>query len=266
MPQVFFALFRSFASFGRPGLARYLVLPPLVAGVLWLFAAFWWLGALTDWLVAATPLSWLHATLVDWHLAWIATALGFVGAWIVLFSGAYLIAVTIAGVWALPAIVRSVAVTDYPDVTPRGNDSVVVSVAVTLKAVVLYLAGWIVTLPVWLVPGMAVVHSFFWLAWLNRATFAFDALAAHASTEEWRLLKQRHGARMWLLGLMAAFLAHVPLLGFFAPALAAMSYVHFGLQALREERGTASPGFGMPGVRASDPGHGAAIDGEFRRE
>lgn len=257
MPLVVLALIRSFASFGRPGLWRYLAVPPLIGGAVWLLAAILWLGALTDWLVAETPLSWLHGTLGDWHLAWIASGLAFLGAWVALLSGGYLVAVAIAGVWALPAIARSVAASDYAEVAPRGRDSVLVSVAVTLKALFCYLAGWILTLPVWLVPGMAVVHSFFWLAYLNRATFAFDALAAHASADEWRRLKEQHGGRLWFLGLMAALLAHVPLLGFFAQALAATAYVHYGLQALRDARGGSASG----GTRRTD-----AIEGEFTKE
>ena len=236
MPQVFFALVKSLTSFSRPGLWRYLVLPPLIALLVWIVASALWLGALIDWLTAETPLAWVRATLGDWHLGWIASVLAFVGAWIILLAGAYLIAVIVAGVWALPAMVAHLAATDYADVSPRGRDSIMLSVGVTMKATVFYLAGWLLTLPVWIIPGMAVVHSLFWLTYLNRATFAFDALAVHASTDEWQRLKTIHGRRFWLLGLIAALLAHIPLVGLLAPALAAMSFVHYGFEALRAER------------------------------
>jgi len=36
-----------------------------------------------------------------------------------------------------------------------------------------------------------------------------------------------------------ALLAHIPLVGLLAPALAALSFVHFGLEALRRSRGEA---------------------------
>lgn len=242
MPQILLALVKSLSSFARPGLWRYLILPPLLACFVWLFSAFMWLGVLIDWLSDETPLASLQATLGGWHLGWVATVLAFVGAWVILLAGAYLVAVIIAGVWALPAMVAQLAATDYADVAPRGRDSVLLSTAVTLKATLLYLLGWLLTLPVWIIPGMAVVHSFFWLAYLNRATFAYDALAVHASTEEWQRLKTQHGSRMWLLGFIAALLAHVPLIGFFAPALAAMSFVHYGFEALRAERRSPADG------------------------
>ena len=250
MPHVFLAFVKSLTSFARPGLWRYLVIPPLAACFVWFFSAVMWLGDLIDWMTQKTPLAWLYATLVDWHLGWIATALAFIGAWIVLLAAAYLVAVVVAGVWAVPAMVAQLAVTDYADVVPRGRDSIFLSLILTVRAVALYLLGWLITLPVWLVPGMAIVHSLFWLAYLNRATFALDALAAHASKEEWKTLHAAHGGRLWGLGLVAALLAHVPLLGFFAPALAAMSFVHYGFEALRSER------------RRSDRGDSGIIEGE----
>ena len=236
MPQVFLALVKSLTSFARPGVWRYLIIPPLVASLVWVVSAWLWLGVLIDWLTHDTPLAWVHTTLGNWHLGWVATVLAFVGAWVILLAGAYLVAVIVAGVWAVPALVAQLAATDYADVAPRGRDSLFLSLGVTVKATLSYLAGWLLTLPIWIVPGMAVVHSFFWLAYLNRATFAYDALAAHASADEWRHIKKHHGTRMWTLGFMAAVLAHVPLLGLFAPALAAMSFVHYGFEALRAER------------------------------
>lgn len=268
MAHVFFALVRSMASFNRPGVWRYLIWPPLIGGALWLLATIFWLGVLMDWLLVATPLSWLNGLLVDWHLGWVATALAFIGGWVILLGGAYLITIIIAGVWALPGLVRVVSQTEYPDVSARGRDSVLLSVGVTLKATIGYLVGWVVTLPIWLVPGMAVVHSFFWIAYLNRACFAFDAIAPLASRDEWEQIKLQHGGRLWSLGLMAAVLAHIPLIGFFAPALGALSFVHYGMQALRDLRGLPSGGVlsGTGAFAGRAPSGEGAIDGEFRRE
>jgi hypothetical protein len=39
-----------------------------------------------------------------------------------------------------------------------------------------------------------------------------------------------------------ALLAHVPLLGLLAPALAALAFVHYGLESLRRLRQEALPG------------------------
>lgn len=236
MPQVLLAIVKSLTSFARNGLWRYLVIPPLIACFIGVFSSVMWLGALIDWLVTETPLAWVQATFGQWHLGWVASVFAFVGAWLIIMASATLVAIVVTGVWALPALVAQLAATEYADVAPRGSDNMLLAVGVTFKAMVLYLLGWTLTLPVWIVPGMAVVHSFFWLAYLNRTTFAYDALAAHASRDEWDRLKKQHGRRFWILGFIAALLTHIPVLGFFAPALAAMSFVHYGFEALRAER------------------------------
>ena len=77
------------------------------------------------------------------------------------------------------------------------------------------------------------------MAWLNRRTFAYDALAEHATEAEWQEIFSRHKMSLFMLGLIMAILAHVPILGLLVPALAALSFVHFGLEALRRARGDA---------------------------
>lgn len=251
MPNLLLALVRAFASLTRPGLWIYLLLPAGGATVLWLIAAWCWLLPLTDGLLAATPLAWLHASFSAWHLGWLISGLAFLGAWVVLLSGALLFAIVLSGVWALPALAARVAASDYPDVARRGDDGLWPALRITFGALLRYLLGWALTLPVWLVPGMAVAHSLFWLAWLNRATFAHDALAGHVADHEWPRLKRAHGGPLWVLGLIAALLAHLPIVGLLAPALASLAFTHYGLQALRESRAGGDEG---------------VIDGEFRRE
>lgn len=251
MPQLLLALVRAFASLSRPGIWFYLLLPAGGATVVWLVAAWFWLMPLTDGLLAATPLGWLHERFSAFYLGWLISGVAFLGAWVVLLSGAMLIAVVLSGVWALPAMAARVAASDYPDVARRGEDGLWPALRITFGALLRYLLGWTLTLPVWLVPGMAVVHSLFWLAWLNRATFAHDALAAHVAENEWPSLKRRHGSPLWMLGLIAALLAHLPFVGLLAPALASLAFTHYGLQALRD-------------LRTS--GDDQVIDGEFHRE
>ena len=77
------------------------------------------------------------------------------------------------------------------------------------------------------------------MAWLNRRTFAYDALSLHATDDEWQALRRQQKTPMFMLGLTMALLAHVPIIGLLVPALVALSFVHFGLEALRRTRGGA---------------------------
>ena len=122
------------------------------------------------------------------------------------------------------------------DVVRRGSDSVLASTWNSVWAAVLFLGGWIVSLPLWLIPGLALLLPFFWMAWLNRRTFAYDCLAAHATPEEWRELRRRHALPLLALGFVMSLLAHLPIVGVLAPSLAALAYVHYCLEALRRLR------------------------------
>jgi hypothetical protein len=61
----------------------------------------------------------------------------------------------------------------------------------------------------------------------------------HATEAEWMALRPTTKRPMFMLGLTMALLAHVPVLGLLVPALAALSFVHYGLEALRRSRGGA---------------------------
>ncbi len=91
----------------------------------------------------------------------------------------------------------------------------------------------------WIVPGLSLILPLLLMAWYNRRTFAYDALSLHATTDEWERLRPQTKGPMFMLGLTMALLAHVPFIGLLVPALAALSFVHYGLEALRRSRGGA---------------------------
>lgn len=258
MAEVLFALARSFASLSRGGVWAAILGPAILALLIWIVLAFAFLGVVIDWLALQPPLSWLSG----WGVAWLAHLLAAIGGWVVILAAAYLTAVVIAATVILPLLLRLLARSDYRDVAPLGRDSFIASTVNSLVAVVGYLGGWLVTLPLWLIPGAALVLPIMLLAWLNRRTFAFDALAAHATPAEWQEIKQRHAGSFYLLGLILALAAHVPFLGLFVPSFTALAYVHLGLSLLRGMRGGAvmsgeAEVIEVSGVSVeSDGGHG----------
>jgi hypothetical protein len=120
-----------------------------------------------------------------------------------------------------------------------GKDSFVAAAVNSVLASILFIAGWLLTLPLWIVPGLSLVLPLLLMAWYNRRTFAYDALSLHATPEEWAVLKPQAKGPMFMLGLTMALLAHVPIIGLLVPALAALSFVHYGLETLRRSRGGA---------------------------
>lgn len=227
------SLIRAVFSLIHPRVWLFMMLPAALSLLLWLGLAIWGLGALIDTLIELPPMSLLTA----WGWLWLAHALAWVGGWMLVFACAYLTTALLAAVLIMPWLLRHVATRDYPDLAPAGSDSWWPGTLNSLLAVLLFAAGWIVTMPLWLIPGLSLVLPVLWMAWFNRRTFAYDALCVHASPSEWRELQRRHGRGFFLLGLALAALAHVPLLGLFVPAFATLAYLHYGLEALRRLRG-----------------------------
>jgi len=232
MPEIILALRRTLATLGRGRVWFYFFAPALAAILamvtLWVFL----LGHLIASFIEQPPFSWI----ADWGALWLAKVLAALGGWLIILSLSYLLAILITAIIVLPLLLKHLSAVDYPDVALRGSDSLVASTWNSLWAALLYIAGWLLTLPLWLVPGFGLILPFFWMAWLNRSTFAYDALAAHASAAEWKLLRREQGQPLFVLGLLLALLGHLPLIGLLAPSLAALAYIHFCLEALRRMR------------------------------
>ena len=235
MSEILLALQRSVATLGRGRVWFYFFAPALVALLLMVVFSVVLLERLVTQLAEQPPATWLTA----WGAEWLAGALATLCAWLLMLSASYLVAMLLTAIVVLPLLLNHLAATDYPDLARMGRDSVLAGAWNSIVAALLFLVGWVLTLPLWLVPGMALILPLFWMAWLNRRTFAFDALAVHATDEEWRTLRWRHGGAMLLLGVFMALLAYIPFMGLLAPSLAALTYLHYCLEALRRQRGEA---------------------------
>lgn len=232
MADMMRALQRSLASLAQGKVWLY-ILGPAFAALLLLFV----LGlASLDYLVGGfieqPPMSWI----AGWGAVWLAKLLALLGGWLVLLSASYLVAVLLTAVLVLPLMLNYVAARDYADLSRQGSDSFVASTWNSVWAAVLFIIGWIVTMPLWLIPGLGLLLPMFWIGWLNRRTYAYDALSAHATGDEWRRLRREHALPLLGLGLAMAALTHIPFVGLLAPSLAALAYIHYGLESLRRLR------------------------------
>lgn len=232
MGEVILALRRSFATLGRGRVWFYMLAPAIVAVIAMVGLSLVLLERLIAAFIEQPPMSWI----VAWGALWLAKLLAGLSGWLLILSASYLVALLLSAIVVLPLLLEHLATVDYPDLARLGHDSVVSSAWNSLWAAVLFIAGWLLTLPLWLIPGFALLLPVFWMAWLNRRTFAYDALAAHASAGEWRELRRQQALPLLVLGLCMALLAHLPVIGLLAPSLAALAYVHFCLEALRRLR------------------------------
>lgn len=235
MAEVMLALLRTFASLRSGRIWIYVLAPALFSLLLSIGLAVWGLGALVEQMLAYPPMT----LLISWGLVWLAHILAYLGGWMAIFAFAYLCASLLAAIFIMPLLLSHLAKNEYRDVAPMGQDSFTAAAVNSVWAAILFIAGWLLTLPLWLIPGLSLILPMLLMAWLNRRTFAYDALSMHATDAEWQSLRAQGKVPMFMLGLCMALLAHVPVIGLLVPALAALSFVHYGLEALRRSRGGA---------------------------
>lgn len=232
MADVMLALSRTFANLRQGKIWLYVLIPALFSLCLTAGFAIWGLGVLVEQMLTYPPMTFL----ISWGLIWLAYALAYLGGWMAIFAAAYLTASLLAAILILPLMLKHLAKTEYRDVAAMGADSFTAATDNSLWASVLFIAGWLLTLPLWLIPGLSLILPMLLMAWLNRRTFAYDALSMHASDDEWKQLSAQYKHPLFMLGLTMALLAHIPFVGLLVPALTALSFVHYGLETLRRSR------------------------------
>lgn len=214
----------------RPELLWHALWPPLAAFMLWLGVAWFAWHPVASWIVGMLP---------DWSwLTWLGPWLAHVAVFFLFAPLVYLTALLLVAVFALPRMMAIIAARDYPDVSRQGTPAAALwgSLWNTLAAGVLFIIGWLLTLPLLLIPGALFVLPLLWATWLNQRAFRFDALAEHALPVERIELIRRERGNLYTAGLASALLAHVPLLNLLAPAFTAVLFVHLCLGALRRLR------------------------------
>jgi CysZ protein len=208
--------------------------------------AIWGSVALVMWGTLAVRLAaWLRQAL-DYALAWSHLDFGtaaLVAANVLLFIAfvplVYLTALVILSLFGMQRMVNYVAQRSYPQLERRRGGGAAGSGWNSLVAFAGMVALFALSVPLWLLPPLWPIIPLVVLAWVNQRLLRYDALAEHADAGEMaRLFRRRRGA-LYLLGLLLALTAYVPLLGFFAPVLFGLAFIHYLLGALAAERSAA---------------------------
>ncbi len=247
MKNLVVALIEAFWSLFHPKMLTLVLWPMAASALLWIVTAviFWgrWAAALTALLQSQRLAKWLgdgvSGTVSHYLVVLILIFL--------LFLAAYLTTLLITAIFSMPAIVGHVAEKDYFDLERTKETNLLDSLANTAIAFAGYIAGWVLILPSWLFPPLAVLLSVTLSAWLNQRLFRFDALAEHASKEEIAQIAGRSSKRLYLLGGVAGLLQLVPVINLLSPVYVGLAFTHFCLAELRELRERQHESWAFPG-------------------
>jgi Etoposide-induced protein 2.4 (EI24) len=114
----------------------------------------------------------------------------------------------------------------FPDLVPKGTGAWWKSLAWTLTSCLSALLLWLISLPLWLVPPLAVVVTPLIWAWLTYRVMAFDALVPYADSAERRHMFHHNRWAWWAMGLLCSLATSLPaLLLAFLPPLASVFFV-----------------------------------------
>lgn len=242
MNDVLRAFGNAFRSMLHPRMLALTIWPMLVALALWLGLAwfYWdtWSQSMSGLIAGPGVSDWLQQrgfSFIVHYSVWVLLSL--------LLAPLILItAVLLAAVLAMPLMVNFVAARDYPALEKKRGGTVLGSIVNALVAVLVFAGLWIVTLPLWLTGVLAPVLPVVLSAYLNQKLFRYDALADHASAEEFRAILEASWGRMYVLGALLALLYYVPLLNLLAPIVSGLAFTHFGLAELARLRRVTSKG------------------------
>jgi hypothetical protein len=147
-----------------------------------------------------------------------------------------LTALLILSVFGMPSMVEHVASRSFPRLERRKGGSLAGSVWNSSVGLLGLVGLGLASIPLWVFPPLWPLIPVAILAWVNQRVLRYDALAEHASAEEMRRMFSLRWGGLYGMGLVLALLAYIPLLGFFAPVLLGVSFIHYLLGALEEQR------------------------------
>lgn len=236
MPQILTALGGALRDLRAPRIIAIVLLPMLGAISLWtiLSLIFWdtwtaWLNGLTAGTAAGR---WLESA----GAGWLVYALSTLGVVVLVVPATLITALVINEIVAMPVIVLHVGSRYYPDLEKKRGGTLTGSVLNASIGIAIFCLLWVATLPLWLTGAGALVLPALTSAYLNQRLLRYDALAEHAGRDEYRQVFARSKGKLYLLGLVLAFLYYVPVVNLLAPVASGLAFTHFCLAQLARVR------------------------------
>ena len=225
------ALVRAMRDLGQPRILAVLFLPMLGAIILWSVLGWFFWDTWTEWFRATIDGTSIGRWLLTHGASWVSASVSVVFVFALLLPGIFITAIVITELVAMPVIVALVG-RSYPQLARRNGGSLLGSLANAIIAIAIFALLWLATLPLWLTGIGAVVLPALTSAYLNQRLFRYDALAEHASGEEYRDVVSRTKRRLYVLGLLLALLYYIPFVNLVAPVVSGLAFTHFCLAEL----------------------------------
>lgn len=231
------SLMFAFANLFHPRMLWLMVWPMLVAFAIW-GVVLLFTGAQAVALLAGWMQQWIQSGtfFIRWDFSDAITIAAKVLVFLIFIPLVWLTALMILSIFGMPAMVDHVASRRFPLLVRRQGGSLAGSAWNGVVALAGLAGLALVSIPFWLVPPLWPLIPVAIMGWLNQRVLRYDALAEHATGEEMqRIFAARRGS-LYTLGAVLALLAYVPLVGFVAPVLFGLAFIHLLLEELQAFR------------------------------
>ena len=236
MHDVIAALTRAAGNLFDRRIIALVFLPMLGSLVLWMVLAwlFWdaWTGGITAAMGSTTVAGWLQG----WSATWVIDYTAALVVLIAILPAMLVTALLITEIFAMPVIVKFVAGGYHPDLQRAAGGTLAGSLFNATIGIVVFAVLWVFTLPLWLTGVGAVLAPVLTSAYLNQRLFRYDALAEHASPEEFTRIVSSSRGDLFLLGILLSLLLYVPVVNLLVPVLSGLAFTQFCLAKLAAAR------------------------------
>lgn len=222
----------------QPRMLFAVVLPLIIAFVSIIFLLIfawnlldeWFFGSVVSrgWFQQALSFGWNFLTMTDW----LAGLLSFIS----LSAIGVVIGLAAASILVTPLAVKFVSERYFPQLEKKGQHVNSVSTFNAIKVSCIFIFGWLLTLPLWLIPFMSIILSLFWGAYAFSHMSQVDAIVEHATAEERRYILSAYKKGFWFIGFVCAALSLIPFMGLVMPVFSIIVCTHYGLKALEHHR------------------------------
>jgi hypothetical protein len=238
--QVSQAFWRGVRSQFHPRMIFALFLPVIVTIVLTILLLWFGFTPLTEFIRAQIEQSALP-TYVDPLIG--AAGVLWLKSWLVPFIAIFMlipiagiVGLAVAAVWIMPWVLSHIASRNYPEIRAQGRQATLVSVWNAIWVSVVFVVGWLITLPLWLIPPLGLVLSLFWWTFAFTKMMRIDTLVDHANPGERKVILKQRNTGYWVIGFICALLNLFPPAWVFLPVFSGLVFAHYSLEAIRDVR------------------------------
>ena len=147
-----------------------------------------------------------------------------------------ILGLVIAAVFVMPIVLRHIEKREYPGLVRKGQYSITYWAWNAVWVGILFSLGWLITMPLWLIPPLPVLLPIFWWSFAFTRMLRVDAVIEHANPGERKWIWRRYNRQYWLIGLCMALINLFPPAWLVLPVFSALVFAHFSLEALRRLR------------------------------